>query len=114
MAPLPPYSTPTDLLEVDGGQTLDERHSPDTSRLAPGDREYPALDWSKSQNRLEEASYDVLVILDCCHAAAAVRKGDGTMEVLAGCARDKNSRGTEIYRSHHSLAIHRYAYHTSS
>ena len=43
---------------------------------------------------LEDAPYDVLLILDCCHAAGAVTKGSGaTMEVLAGCAREKKAEG---------------------
>jgi hypothetical protein len=34
---------------------------------------------------LERAGFDVLLILDCCHAAGAVTKGSSKMEVLAGC-----------------------------
>ena len=38
---------------------------------------------------LEKAEFDVLLILDCCHAAGAITKGiTGTMEVLAGCGRE--------------------------
>jgi hypothetical protein len=37
---------------------------------------------------LERAGFDVLLILDCCHAAGAVTKGSSTMEVLAGCGRE--------------------------
>lgn len=38
---------------------------------------------------LEKAEFDVLLVLDCCHAAGAVTKGTtGTMEVLAGCGRE--------------------------
>jgi hypothetical protein len=33
--------------------------------------------------------FDVLLILDCCHAAGSVTKGGkATMEVLAGCSRE--------------------------
>jgi hypothetical protein len=43
---------------------------------------------------LENAKFDVLLILDCCHAAGAVTKGTtGTMEVLAGCGRETTARG---------------------
>lgn len=43
---------------------------------------------------LEKARFDVLLILDCCHAAGAVTKGStGTMEVLAGCGRENKATG---------------------
>jgi hypothetical protein len=43
---------------------------------------------------LEKAKLDVLLILDCCHAAGAVTKGStGTMEVLAGCSRENTIVG---------------------
>jgi hypothetical protein len=43
---------------------------------------------------LERAKFDVLLILDCCHAAMAVTKGPaGTMEVLAGCSRENKAGG---------------------
>jgi len=52
------------------------------------DTTYPALSWYNFQNLLEKAGFDVLLILDCCHAAGAVTKGSSTMEVLAGCGRE--------------------------
>lgn len=52
------------------------------------DTTYPALSWYNLQNLLEKAGFDVLLILDCCHAAGAVTKGSSTMEVLAGCGRE--------------------------
>jgi hypothetical protein len=43
---------------------------------------------------LERAGFDVLLILDCCHAAGVVTKGPGgTMEVLAGCSRESEAGG---------------------
>jgi ankyrin repeat protein len=51
--------------------------------------EYPALSWYDLQGMLERARFDVLLILDCCHAAGAVTKGSAsTMEILAGCSRE--------------------------
>jgi hypothetical protein len=56
--------------------------------------EYPALEWYDLQGMLEKAKFDVLLILDCCHAAGAVTKGStGTMEVLAGCSRENKAAG---------------------
>jgi len=44
---------------------------------------------------LETASYDVLLLLDRCHAASAIIKGgtSNTMEVLAGCAQESRAAG---------------------
>jgi hypothetical protein len=42
---------------------------------------------------LERAGFDVLLLLDCCHAAAAVTKGCNTMEILAGCGRESIAAG---------------------
>jgi hypothetical protein len=45
---------------------------------------------------LEKAGFDVLLILDCCHAAGAITKGiTGTMEVLAGCGREAKAIAPE-------------------
>jgi hypothetical protein len=56
-----------------------------------GNERYPGLAWYNVQFLLEDASstFDVLIILDCCHAAGAVLKAsNGTMEVFAGCGRE--------------------------
>lgn len=56
------------------------------------DPRYPALSWYNLQGMLERAEFDVLLVLDCCHAAGAVTKGSGsTMEVLAGCSRESKA-----------------------
>jgi len=45
---------------------------------------HPALSWYELQGPLERVGFDVLLILDCCHAAGSVTKGGkATMEVLA-------------------------------
>jgi len=65
------------------------------------DPKHPALYWSELQPILESAVYDVLLILDCCYAAAAITKGSGgKMEVLAGCARERKADGPN---SRHSI-----------
>lgn len=57
-------------------------------------KEYPALEWYGLQRMLEDANFDVLLILNCCHAARAVTKGsNSTMEVLAGCGREVLAEG---------------------
>jgi len=56
--------------------------------------EYPALEWCGLQRMLENANFDVLLILDCCHAAGTVTKGsNSTIEVLDGCGRDVLASG---------------------
>lgn len=46
----------------------------------------PTLNWFLLQQTLCNASGDVLVILDCCHAALKTRgEKEGKMEVLAAC-----------------------------
>jgi hypothetical protein len=52
----------------------------------------PNLDWHSLQVRLEKASSDVLLFLDCCYAAGSVnyyRKGSfsegGQTEIIAAC-----------------------------
>jgi hypothetical protein len=46
----------------------------------------PSLNWSATQTLFEQAESDVLVILDCCHAATtASNPGRGTTELIAAC-----------------------------
>lgn len=47
----------------------------------------PSLDWAELQPILYAAEGDVLVLLDCCHAAIKTRgTASGKMEILAACA----------------------------
>lgn len=56
--------------------------------------QFPALEWYPLQRMLEVAKFDVLLILDCCHAGGAVTKGSNTtMEVLAACGREVTATG---------------------
>jgi hypothetical protein len=46
----------------------------------------PSLNWSATQTLFEQAESDVLVILDCCHAATtASNPGQGVTELIAAC-----------------------------
>src|SRR5881275_1077749 len=58
-------------------------------------KDSPSFNWNHLQLGLETAPYDVLLLLDCCHAASAVTKGAAskTMEILAGCARESVAAG---------------------
>jgi hypothetical protein len=54
----------------------------------------PTLSWYDLQSLLKGVSLDILLMLDCCHAAGAVTKGiSGSMEVLAGCSRESLAAG---------------------
>ena len=55
----------------------------------------PFLHWSSLQPLLETAVPHVLIILDCCHAATAVRDTtEGTTkEILAACGRESPTTG---------------------
>lgn len=66
----------------------------------------PSLTWSSLQHLLENALPQVLIILDCCFAANAVRDTtDGTAkEILAACGRENPTLGVGI-RSYTSALI---------
>jgi hypothetical protein len=82
--------------------TLDQQNYNLDQSLYPGSRtvdekckEFPALNWYNLQKDLEEdPDYDVLLILDCCHAGAATTKSSGPrLEILAACARQEKAQG---------------------
>lgn len=66
----------------------------------------PSLTWSSLQHLLENALPQVLIILDCCFAANAVRDTtDGTAkEILAACGRENPTLGVGM-RSYTSALI---------
>ena len=67
-------------------------HPHRTSRSSREDS--PTVDWHSIQHLLENAVSDVVIILDCCFAASADQRSvDGTIEVLAACARELNTIG---------------------
>ncbi|KAI9698151.1 MAG: hypothetical protein M1836_004153 [Candelina mexicana] len=46
----------------------------------------PSIDWFIIQPSLEKSDSDVLILLDCCHAASSVRGvSHGTTEIIAAC-----------------------------
>jgi hypothetical protein len=53
------------------------------SNTTPGS---PSLNWSATQTIFEQAESDVLMILDCCHAATTTSNtGRGVTELIAAC-----------------------------
>lgn len=70
--------------------------------------------WYELQPLLETAGFDVLLVLDCCHAAGAVTKGAGsTMEILAGCSREGEAGGPGSSRALGSPFTHVLSKHLS-
>ncbi|KAG4433056.1 hypothetical protein IFR05_011450 [Cadophora sp. M221] len=63
-----------------------DQKNPGSSGWRANLKEGPALDWHLMQPALYGANGDVLVILDCCHAALKTRGSKkGKMELLAAC-----------------------------
>jgi hypothetical protein len=47
---------------------------------------YASVDWSSIQSLFDDASSDLLILLDCCAAASAVNtSGKGVNETIAAC-----------------------------
>ena len=54
----------------------------------------PTVQWVGIQNMLEQATSDVLILLDCCAAAtASADLGSGVTEVIAACGFETNAPG---------------------
>lgn len=53
------------------------------------------MSWHRAQQLLFNAEYDVLLLLDCCNAAAIAKgdKGTGRFEMIAACARNSRTVG---------------------
>src|SRR4051794_24755505 len=58
------------------------------------DSKSPTVDWYSLQPMLMRSPCDVLLLLDCCYAACAVRgESSGTNELLAACGREIEAEG---------------------
>ncbi|MCJ1353934.1 MAG: hypothetical protein MMC33_003921 [Icmadophila ericetorum] len=65
---------------------IDDSTKPGYSHWRAKEKGVPTLDWFEIQPTLYHAQGDVLVILNCCHAALKTRgTKTGKMEVLAAC-----------------------------
>ena len=54
----------------------------------------PTVKWIGIQNMLEQATSDVLILLDCCAAAtASAEQGNGVTEVIAACGFETTAPG---------------------
>ena len=54
----------------------------------------PTVQWVGIQNMLEQATSDVLILLDCCAAAtASAEQGSGVTEVIAACGFETTAPG---------------------
>ncbi|KAG9229135.1 hypothetical protein BJ875DRAFT_388004, partial [Amylocarpus encephaloides] len=78
------------------GNTLSTRSSglAWTSGYKNAHHRYPTVQWSKIQTSLEQASSDVLVLLDCPHVTTESSvQGNGVSELIAACPYDENNNG---------------------
>ncbi|KAF8866141.1 hypothetical protein BDZ45DRAFT_333428 [Acephala macrosclerotiorum] len=77
-----------------------------TSWRVNRDKKYPTVQWSGVQNVLEQAESDVLILLDCCHAATATTsEGNGVTEMISACAYNAIANGVGYYSFTKELTI---------